>query len=85
MNSYIFWDITHSGGYEELYLLGYNSAVVMKSYIFWNITPCSPLKVKSLCFPPALTLISRSAYSILSMEALCSCEISVEFQLTAWR
>jgi hypothetical protein len=34
------------------------SAVVMKSYIFWDITPCSPLKVNQLCWPPACTLVS---------------------------
>jgi hypothetical protein len=51
-------------------------AVILKSTIFW---------VK-LCLPPALTLVSCSAYfSILKMEAICCSETSVDFQLTTRR
>jgi hypothetical protein len=40
------------------------------------------LKAK-LCLPPALTLVSCSAYySTLKMEAICSSEASVDFQRT---
>jgi hypothetical protein len=35
--------------------------------------------------PPALTLASCSAYSTLKMEAICSSEISVNFQRTTKR
>jgi hypothetical protein len=58
------------------------TAVVIKSTIFWDITPCSPLKVNRRAF----TLVSCSAYSsILTMEAICSSETSVDFQRTTRR
>jgi hypothetical protein len=53
------------------------TAVVMKRTISWDI---------ALCFPPALTLVSPSAYSsALKMEKLCSYETSADFRRTAWR
>jgi hypothetical protein len=67
----------------------------MKNAVFWNTTLCTPLKVnrrfgqtyrlhfqgQGLCLPPAFTLVSCSAYSsTLKMEAICSCETSVDFQ-----
>jgi hypothetical protein len=64
------------------------TAVVMKSTTFWDITPCRPLKFNRrfkgtyyVCFPPAFTLVSCSAYySTLKMEAICSSETSVAIQ-----
>jgi hypothetical protein len=32
------------------------------------------------CLPPAFTLVSCSAYSALKLEAICSSEMSVDFQ-----
>jgi hypothetical protein len=63
----------------------------LKIILFWDITSCSPLKVNRrfegtcrLCLPPAFTLVYCSAYpSTLKMEAICSSETSVDFQLTA--
>jgi hypothetical protein len=49
------------------------TAVVMKSSIFWDIMPCR--------LPPAFTLVSCSAYSTLNMEAICSSETSVDFEI----
>jgi hypothetical protein len=62
------------------------TAVVMTIFVFWDITACIISWVRNqrqseLCFPPSLTLLSRSAYSsILTMEAICSSETSTDFQ-----
>jgi hypothetical protein len=57
--------------------------VVMKSIIFWDITACSPLSVNRLGLPPALTLVSSSAYSsTFNMEQICPSETSVDVQRT---
>jgi hypothetical protein len=38
-----------------------------------------------LCLPPVCTLVSCSAYSLtLKMEAMCSSEMSVDFQQATW-
>jgi hypothetical protein len=42
-------------------------------------------KCKSLSFPSAFTLVSCSAFSNLKMEAVCSSEMSVDFQRITWR
>jgi hypothetical protein len=42
--------------------------------------------ISVLCLPPAFTLVSCLAYSsTLKMEAICSFEMSVDFQWTTWR
>jgi hypothetical protein len=66
------------------------TAVVMKSSIFWDIMPCSPLIVnrrfRATCLPLTFTLVSCSVYSwTMKMEAICSFEMSLTFQRTAWR
>jgi hypothetical protein len=59
------------GGYEVL------GAVTIKSSIFWNI---------NICFLPAFTLASCSAYSsTMMMEAACFSETSDDFQWATWR
>jgi hypothetical protein len=41
---------------------------------------------KELCLPPALTLVSCSAYSsTLKVEAMYSSEAAIDFQRTTWR
>jgi hypothetical protein len=81
-----FYDIKNVG-FEVLI------AVVMKSSaVFWDIRLFSPFKVNR-CFggtyhlhlqghslPLAFTLVSCSAYSTLKMEAICSSEMSDDFQ-----
>jgi hypothetical protein len=58
---------SHSGGYVESCLLGYNAVASQPT----------------LCLPPAFTLVSCLAYSsTLKMEAKCSSETSVDFQRT---
>jgi hypothetical protein len=47
------------------------TAVVMKSTIF--------------CLPTAFTLVFCLAYSTLTIEEICSSEMSVDFQQTTWR
>jgi hypothetical protein len=44
----------------------------MKSTILWDITPCSPLKVNRRFL--------LGIFSTLKMEAMCSSEMSVDFQ-----
>jgi hypothetical protein len=65
---------------------------VMNNPIFWDITLCSPLKInrrfggtdrRAFFLQPAFTLVSCSAYSsTLKMGAICSSEISFDFQRT---
>jgi hypothetical protein len=65
----MFFNSLHYVGFEVL------TAVVVKSTTLWDITPYSPL-------PPAFILASSSAYSsALKMEAICSSETSVDFQI----
>jgi hypothetical protein len=68
------------------------TVLVMNGFIFLDITPSSPLKVNrrfggTYCLhPQGFTLVSYSAYSsTLKMEATCSSETSVDFQLTTRR
>jgi hypothetical protein len=82
MKSSVFWDITpyrirgsHSGGYEELYLLGYKAVWPVENQPTFrrNMSPpSSESKNKQ---------VSCSAYSsILKMEETCSSEKSDDFQ-----
>jgi hypothetical protein len=59
----------------------------MKITLFLDLTPCSPFKVNRRgWWPPTLTLISCSAYSLnLKMEVTCSFETSLDFQRITWR
>jgi hypothetical protein len=63
--------------YILLLFIGYfTTKAVMRLYI------ASP----DLCLPPALTLVSHSAYSsALKMEEICSSETSVDFERTTRR
>jgi hypothetical protein len=87
MKSAIFWDITpyssfkvnrRFGGPYRLHLQGRRiSRARYQSESRWQA---------SLCLPPAFTLVSCSAYSpTLKMEAICSSEMSVNFQRTTRR
>jgi hypothetical protein len=66
------------------------TAVIMKSSIFWDIIPHSLLKVNQHvretfypCFAACFMLVSCLAYSsTLEMEATCSYEMLIDFQLT---
>jgi hypothetical protein len=73
---------------------GSHSGGMKSSTVFWDIRLFSPLKVnrrfggtyhlhlQGHSLPPALTLVSWSAYSPLKMEAIYSSEMSVDFQRT---
>jgi hypothetical protein len=82
---------SHSGGYEEYYLLGYNAvqSVEIQPTFRRNISPSflgSKYKPSLLCLPPAFMLLSFSAYtSNLKKEVICSSETSIKFQRTTWR
>jgi hypothetical protein len=60
-----------------------------KCYIFNLLDLHADIPPSSLSpnhgLPPAFTLVCYSAYSTLKMEAICSSEASVVFQLTTWR
>jgi hypothetical protein len=56
----------------------------MKSIIFWDITPCSPLKANRHFGGTYRYLVTGtcSSYSNPNMVAICSSEMSVNFQRT---
>jgi hypothetical protein len=65
----------------------------MQRTVFWDIMPCSLLKVNQrfggiyrlqvASLPPAFTPVSCLAYfSTLKIQAICSSEMSVDFQWT---
>jgi hypothetical protein len=67
---------SYSGGCEKYYLLGYNALQPVES---------QPTFRKNIDLPPAFTLLSCSVYSTLKMEAICSPEMSIDFQWTTWQ
>jgi hypothetical protein len=75
---------SHSSGYEEYYILGYNAVkfVECRPTFQRNISPPS---LAELCLPSAVTLVSCTAYfSTMKMEAIYSSETSVDTQQTIW-
>jgi hypothetical protein len=71
-------------GYEVFYLLGYNAeySVEIQPTFQKNMSP----KPSWQSLPHVFTLVSCSAYSLtLNMEALCSSEMLIDFQMTTRR
>jgi hypothetical protein len=74
------WD-SHSGGYEELYLLGYNAVYSVES---------QPTFRRNMSLSSGLKNIAKQETSMKQvastrkMEAACSSETSVDFQLAIW-
>jgi hypothetical protein len=61
------------------------TAMVMMSSVFWDITPCSPLEINRR-FGGTFRLLLLPPYSsTVKVEASCSSETSVDFQLTTRR
>jgi hypothetical protein len=61
------------------------SADVLPENIFCLLYNLKFLASQLLSSSSAFTLISCSAYSILKMKAIYSCEMSVDFKQTTWR
>jgi hypothetical protein len=70
---------SHSGGYEEFYLLGYNAVQSVENQTTFRRNILLSSSEFVLCF----LLVSCWAYSsTLKMEATCSSETSIDFERT---